>query len=123
MQNEELRMAQKELEESRDRYSDLYDFAPVGYFSFDKNGLILEVNLTGAKKLGVERNFLIKKPFSLFISLDSKDVFYLHLLQVFRTGVRKTCELKIVLKKGVEFDAQLESHLYMIEIPVIAGQR
>ena len=109
MQNEELRRAQKELEESRDRYSDLYDFAPVGYFSFDKNGLIMEVNLTGAKKLGVERNFLIKKPFSLFISQGSKDVFYLHLRQVFRTGVRLTCELKLVDKKGAEFDAQLES--------------
>jgi two-component system CheB/CheR fusion protein len=109
MQNEELRRAQKELEESRDRYSDLYDFAPVGYFSFDKNGLIIEVNLTGAKKLGVERNFLIKKPFSLFISPGSKDVFYLHLRQVFRTGVRQTCELKLVDKKGVEVDVQLES--------------
>lgn len=109
MQNEELRDAQKELEESRDRYSDLYDFAPVGYFSFDKNGLILEVNLTGAKKLGVERNFLIKKPFSLFISPGSKDVFYVHLRQVFKTGVRQSCELKLVDKKGVQFDAQLES--------------
>jgi len=109
MQNEELRRAQKELEESRDRYSDLYDFAPVGYFSFDKNGLIIEVNLTGAKKLGVERNFLIKKPFSLFISPRSKDVFYLHLRQVFSTGVRQTCELKLADKKGVEFDVQLES--------------
>ncbi|MBU4374612.1 MAG: PAS domain-containing sensor histidine kinase [Euryarchaeota archaeon] len=109
MQNEELRRAQKELEESRDRYSDLYDFAPVGYFSFDKNGLIIEVNLTGAKKLGVERNFLIKKPFSLFISPGSKDVFYLHLRQVFRTGVRQTCNLKLVDKKGVQLDVQLES--------------
>lgn len=109
MQNEELRRAQKELEESRDRYSDLYDFAPVGYFSFDKNGLIIEVNLTGAKKLGVERNFLIKKPFSLFITIISKDVFYLHLRQVFSTGVRQTCELKLVDKKGVEFDVLLES--------------
>jgi len=109
MQNEELRRAQKELEESRDRYSDLYDFAPVGYFSFDKNGLIIEVNLTGAKKLGVERNFLIKKPFSLFISSSSKDTFYLHLRQVFSTGVRQTCELKLVDKKGAEFEAQLES--------------
>jgi len=109
MQNEELRRAQKEVEESRDRYSDLYDFAPVGYFSFDKNGLIIEVNLTGAKKLGVERNFLIKKPFSLFISQGSKDVFYLHLRQVFSTGVRQTCELKLVDKKGVQFDAQLDS--------------
>ena len=109
MQNEELRRAQKELEESRDRYSDLYDFAPVGYFSFDKNGLIIEVNLTGAKKLGVERNFLIKKPFSLFISPDSRDVFYLHMRQVFSTGVRQTCELKLVAKKGVQSDVQLES--------------
>jgi PAS domain S-box-containing protein len=109
MQNEELRRAQKELEESRDRYSDLYDFAPFGYFSFDKNGLIIEVNLTGAKKLGAERNFLIKKPFFLFISPGSKDEFYLHLRQVFRTGVRQTCELKLVDKKGNEFDVQLES--------------
>lgn len=109
MQNEELRRAQKELEESRDRYSDLYDFAPIGYFSFDKNGLIIEVNLTGAKKLGVERNFLIKKPFSLFISPGSKDVFYLHLRQVFMTGVRQTCELKLVDKTGIHVDIQLES--------------
>jgi PAS domain S-box-containing protein len=109
MQNEELRRAQKELEDSRDRYSDLYDFAPVGYFSFDKNGLIIEVNLTGAKKLGVERNFLIKKPFSLFISPGSRDVLYLHLKHVFSTGVRQTCELKLVDTKGVRLDVQLES--------------
>jgi two-component system CheB/CheR fusion protein len=111
MQNEELLRAQKELEESRDRYSDLYDFAPVGYFSFDKNGLILGVNLTGAKKLGIERNFLIRKPFSLFISPGRRDVFYLHLRQIFSTGFRQTCELKLVDKKGSEFDVQLESLL------------
>jgi len=109
MQNEELRRVQKELEESRYRYSDLYDFAPVGYFSFDKNGLIIEVNLTGAKKLGIERTFLINKPFSLFILSGSKDVFYLHLRQVLSTGIRQTCELKLVDKKGVQFDVQLES--------------
>jgi PAS domain-containing protein len=51
MQNEELRRAQMELEELRKNYSDLYDFAPVGYFSFDRDGLIRQVNLTGAKKL------------------------------------------------------------------------
>src|SRR5512143_224728 len=45
MQNEELRRAQEELEASRSRYADLYDFAPVGYFTFDTNGLIMEVNL------------------------------------------------------------------------------
>ncbi len=45
MQNEELRKSQSALEESRNKYSDLYDFAPVGYFSFNENGLILEVKL------------------------------------------------------------------------------
>jgi PAS domain S-box-containing protein len=109
MQNEELLRAQTELEASRNRFSDLYDFAPVGYFTFDKNGLIIEVNLTAANKLGVERNFLIKKPFSVFLSPDSKDTFYLHLQHVFRTGVRQTCELKLEDKEGVQLDVQLES--------------
>ncbi len=111
MQNEELRRAQIELEESRNRYSDLYDFAPIGYFTFDKNGLILEVNLTGANKLGVERSFLIKKPFSLYIVPEGKDVFYLHLRQVFKTKTQQTCEIKLRSKYGIQFDAQLESQL------------
>jgi PAS domain S-box-containing protein len=107
MQNEELRRTQKELEEYHDRFLDLYDFSPVGYFSFDENGLIMEVNLTGANKLGVERKKLIKKPFSRFLSPDSKDALYLHLRHVFRTGIRQTCELKVVDKKGVQLDVQL----------------
>ena len=68
MQNAELRRAQEELELSRNKYIDLYDFAPVGYFTFDTQGLILEVNLTGAKLLGIERKLLLKKPFINFIA-------------------------------------------------------
>ena len=89
----------------------MYDFAPVGYFTFDKNGLIIEVNLTAANKLGVERSFLIKKPFSLFISMGSKDVFYLHLRHVFRTGARQTCELKLVDKKGISVRYTIGKHI------------
>lgn len=109
MQNEELRRAQLELEESRNRYSDLYDFAPIGYFTFDKNGIILEVNLTGASKLGMERSFLIKKPFSLYIAPEGKDVFYLHLRQVFKTKTQQTCEIKLLSNDRIQFDARLES--------------
>ncbi len=109
MQNEELRRAQIELEESRNRYSNLYDFAPIGYFTFDKNGLIIEVNLTGANLLGIERSFLIKKPFSLYMAFSSRDVFYLHLRNVFRTNTRQTCEIKLVDKNKNQFDARLES--------------
>src|SRR5512141_2191393 len=57
IQNEELRRAQEELEESRSRYSELYDYAPVGYFIFDARGLLQEVNLTGAQLLGAERGW------------------------------------------------------------------
>jgi PAS domain S-box-containing protein len=109
MQNEELRRTQSELEESRNRYSNLYDFAPIGYFTFDKNGLIVDINLTGANKLGIERSFLIKKPFSLYIDFSSRDVFYLHLRKVFITNTRQTCEIKLVDKNKNQFDARLES--------------
>ena len=111
MQNEELRKAQDELEEARNKYANLYDFAPIGYFTFDKNGLIIDVNLSGANKLGVERSFLIKKPFSLYVAFNSRDVFYLHLGQVFKTRARKTCEIKLVDKNKNQFYAQLESLL------------
>jgi two-component system cell cycle sensor histidine kinase/response regulator CckA len=105
----ELRRTQSELEEARNRFSNLYDFAPSGYFTFDNNGLILEVNLTGANKLGIERSLLIKKPFSLYINFSGRDIFYLHLRNVFKTGTRQTCEIKLLDKNKNQFDAQLES--------------
>ena len=108
IQNEDLCTAQKELEIARNKYSDLYDFAPIGYFIFDNNGLILEANLTGAKKLGIEKGNLIKKPFSLYIAPYHKDAFYSHLRQVFYTETQTTCELRLVNTKGHQLDALLE---------------
>ena len=109
MQNEELRKSQTELEDSRARYSDLYDFAPVGYFTFDKNGLIIEANLTGAGQLGIERNLLIRKPFSGFIHKDDQDIFFLHRSKAFETKTLQTCELRLKGKNGAGFYAQLQS--------------
>jgi PAS domain-containing protein len=59
MQNEELRRTELDLQTSRDRYLDLYDFAPVGYFTFGRDGEIHQVNLAGARLLGVERSRLV----------------------------------------------------------------
>ncbi len=70
MQNRELREAQEELEFSRHRYADLYDFAPVGYVTLDDAGVITDANITAAVLLGRERTRLIGKPFAIFIEGD-----------------------------------------------------
>jgi len=109
MQNEELRNAQAELAESRDRYFDLYDLAPVGYFTLDEKGLILEVNLACADLLGSDREDLIKQRFSRFVSPNSQDAFYSHWKQSLRADGKQVCELELKSKSGQAFYAQLQS--------------
>ena len=108
-QNEELHRSQAQLEESRSRYSDLYDFAPIGYFVFDSNGLILEVNLSGATQLGVERSYLVKKPFSFYISRDDRNLFCLHREKSLETKTKQTCEIRLVRKDGSQLYALLDT--------------
>ena len=86
MQNEELRKAQLALEESRQRYADLYDFAPVGYFTFTPEALIKEVNLTGATLLGMARQKLINRRFRWFIAPSDFDLWDHHFLSVLQQG-------------------------------------
>jgi PAS domain S-box-containing protein len=113
MQNEELRRAQIELEAARTKYSDLYDFAPVGYFTFNRDGLILEVNLTGAALLGMERSHLIKKSFNLYIKKESQDEFYFHRETTFNTLQHQICELKLKKRDRADFFAQLDSKFFV----------
>ncbi len=108
MQNDELRRTQLELEQVRDRYIDLYDFAPVGYFTISDKGMILEANLSGATMLGIERGLLKGKPFSRFISADTQDIFYLHRKELIGKKVPQSCELKLKRSDAAELWAQLE---------------
>ncbi len=109
MQNDELRKAQAEVEESRSKYSDLYDFAPVSYLTFDKQGLILEANLTAATELAVERSYIINKPFRAYIVAEDRNRFDQHLQHVFKGEDRQICEVRLKRKNGPEFYARLES--------------
>ena len=109
MQNEELRRLQQDLEKARDKYSDLYDFSPVSYFTINEKGIILEANLTATAMVGVARGLLIDRPFSDFIVRDDQDVFYRHRRKLYETMTRQTCELRIRAQQGSEFYAHLES--------------
>jgi len=73
MQNQELRRTQAALEASRDRYVDLYEFAPVGYLTLNADGFIAEINLAGATLLGEVRGALIKRRFARFVADESRD--------------------------------------------------
>ncbi|KHE91808.1 MAG: PAS domain S-box protein [Candidatus Scalindua rubra] len=107
MQNEELHKAQVQVEALLRKYSDLYNFAPVGYFTTNEKGLILETNLRGASMLGIERSLLGKK--YLTAVKEDQDTYYLHRRKCLETGNRERCELRIAINGGGQFFALLES--------------
>jgi len=109
-QNEELRKVQGELSESRDRYLELYELAPVGYLTVSKACNILEANQTVSRLLGMERDQLIGKSLYRLIAKEDQDFFYFHLMTVFRNQASKTCELKLKRNDGTEFYAEIQSH-------------
>jgi PAS domain S-box-containing protein len=118
MQNEELRRIQAELQESQDKYLSLYNSAPIGYFTLDRNGIILEVNTTGAGLFGIEKPKLLMTGFTHLISPDSQDQFYFHCKKLFKTAARQYCEITLLKADGVPFYAQLES----IILPEVNGE-
>src|ERR1041384_4093559 len=83
MQNAELQAARDQVEEALEKYTDLYDFAPVGYFSIDEQGLILELNLTGTAMLGVDRSRLVNRRLQAFMGPASRPIFSTFLERVF----------------------------------------
>ncbi len=109
MQNEELREKQQELEELRSRYFDLYDLAPVGYFTVDETGLILEANLTVSTMLGMERGALVRQPISHFIAPEDQDTYYMHRKHLFGTGAPQTCDLQMQRRDGTILPAELQA--------------
>ncbi len=109
MQNEELRQAQEELEASRARYSDLYDYAPVGYFTFDKKGRIEEVNLAGAALLGIDRKLVVSKLFESFIVFPDHRIFQEYTRQALETGTNQVCEVRLKQPDGSQIHARLRS--------------
>jgi len=109
MQNRALREAQTELELARDRYADLYDFAPLAYVTMDAKGRIVEINLSGADLLGKPRAELVQLPFSLFISPTEYQHFFNYLKQVLESNVKLSTDLRLKKDKDTFRFCYLES--------------
>ena len=109
MQNEELRRAQLELEEARDRYLDLYDFAPVGYVTLDADGVITEANLTVGKMLGAERSALVGHRLEKFVVPEDQDVYSRHYRETLASTLPHCCQVRFGQPDGATLSAELES--------------
>ena len=108
MQNEVLRDAQEALEESRDRYVDLYDFAPVGYLTLTDKGMIEEINLTASTLLGVERKKLQQHRFASLVIANDRTRWMTQFLNVLEKGDKSDVEVAIKRHDGTVFQAALD---------------
>lgn len=111
LQNDELRRTQLELEESRTRYFELYDLAPVGYVTLGEGGLIEQANLTIGGLLGVARGALVKQPLTRFILPEDQDVYFKHRKLLYSSGVPRGCELRLVRSNGEAIWVRLDARV------------
>jgi PAS domain S-box-containing protein len=95
MQNAELRQARDEAEALLNKYTDLYDFAPIGYFTLNRDGIISAVNLSGAELFGIERARLIGRRFGLLVAEDAREQFSACMSRVFAGQSKVSCELTL----------------------------
>lgn len=108
MQNEELRQAQVALEVSRDRYADMYEFAPVGCLTLTCECTISEINLTGTMLLGMDRNKLQHRRFDSFVATEDRECWTGHFLSVLKYHEKQSFDLKLKRGSGAFFYAQLD---------------
>jgi PAS domain S-box-containing protein len=108
LQNHALRMTQLALQESQANYQDLYHFAPIGYLTVDRKGFVLDANLTAANLLGLDRDSLIGKALSSYLSKEDSDILYITLKRILQTKKKLTCELRFAKENSEQIHVQLE---------------
>jgi PAS domain S-box-containing protein len=109
MQNEELQQARSELERALSQYTDLYDFAPVGYFTVDRNFVVLNVNLTGARMLRVERSQILNQHFNQYIDAEYRNEFLSFVEKVFLDHNQEAIEIALQKEGHLELYVHAEA--------------
>jgi PAS domain S-box-containing protein len=107
LQNEELVDREKKAILDAEKYAELFDFAPSGYFILSREGKISQLNFSGAKILGAERSKLINSHFGFFVSNNTKPIFSQFLEKIFSGNGQVTCEVVMSTKSKEEL------HIYL----------
>ncbi|MDR4507033.1 MAG: ATP-binding protein [Candidatus Brocadiaceae bacterium] len=111
---EELRRVENEYETLRVNYAYLYDFAPISYITFTKEGIIREANFAAARQFHKNRNAFVNESLYTFIHPEDRDAFSLHLMEIMESEKQECCEIRLKDEGGAWFYAQL----YSVRIPV-----
>lgn len=106
LQNEEVQRARTEAEEALSRYTDLYELAPVGYLTLGRGGEIRQINLTGARLLGLERARLVRRRLGPLLVAESRPIFDAFLVSMCTHRTKAACE--VVLHAQSESTLALE---------------
>ena len=109
MQQDELKKTQLALEDSRDHYQELYDFAPVGYLTLTPKGVIKQVNLSLSTLLGVTRQKLVNRGFGHFVDDESLGQFDIHIASVLKQKEKLSCNLRLKREDGSSIYVRLQS--------------
>jgi two-component system CheB/CheR fusion protein len=129
LQNAELRQSRDDVESALEKYTDLFDFAPVGYFTLDCNTLITSVNLAGAGLIGGVRTKLIGQRFGLLVVSSDRPTFTEFLAKVLACKIKETCEVELLNKKKqsvivqIEATASASGHEFRLALFNITGRK
>jgi PAS domain S-box-containing protein len=125
MQNEELLTAKEIAEEASEKFTELYDFAPSGYFTLSREGKISELNLTGSQMLKKERSVLVNSQFGFVVTNETKPIFNLFLEKTFKSNKKESCEVSLltlgnqliyVFISGIVAENNNQCHVTVIDI-------
>jgi len=107
-QNQELRLTEQELELSRNKYVNFFDFSPIPLFALNAAGTIREVNVLGGRQLGVDRRKLVGRQLAAFIAAEDAAAFAGFLRSIFASGLQHSCSVRAISKDKRMFRAVLE---------------
>jgi PAS domain-containing protein len=131
MQNEQLRQSYEETESALKKYTMMYDLAPIGFYTLDKSGNILELNFKGAELLGERRFSLVNTNFKLFVSDESKPIFNEFFNKVFSKIHKESCQVQLgynntplskVFMEGVVIGRDMNCLLSVFDISTIEAR-